>query len=356
MSENMQWPRQLVGMDAHTRKLALCLAKWNYGSDPKRQKSFPYVALADMERFYLANIPAEATTIIEATGNAFVIKERLEKIGRKVEIVKSDALETISQDDRITDLIDAQKLTIAYARGASLSLVRHPDRGSADLRALFGGERMATKESTRASNRIWALCNEYGLPLPTKSREARVSEVRSMMKAHPLSNWQKFRIEDELESYEKALDRRAKYKKELARLVMGNDKMSKLLQLCGVKHLLAFALVAYTGDVDDFKTPKHLVSYYGAEPPCQRKRRGRGTQQEERPKRQDLEVRTQGREDASGRSGTERRSNAEKLRPREMGRKETCPEEALQQGGLCRGAEDRLLRLAYPEGTSRPEP
>ena len=60
MSENMQWPRQLVGMDAHTRKLALCLAKWNYGSDPKRQKSFPYVALADMERFYLANIPAEA--------------------------------------------------------------------------------------------------------------------------------------------------------------------------------------------------------------------------------------------------------------------------------------------------------
>ena len=114
MSENMQWPRQLVGMDAHTRKLALCLAKWNYGSDPKRQKSFPYVALADMERFYLANIPAEATTIVEATGNAFVIKERLEKIGRKVEIVKSDALETISQDDRITDLIDAQKLTIAY--------------------------------------------------------------------------------------------------------------------------------------------------------------------------------------------------------------------------------------------------
>ena len=125
---------------------------------------------------------------------------------------------------------------------------------------------MATKESTRASNRIWALCNEYGLPLPTKSREARVSEVRSMMKAHPLSNWQKFRIEDELESYEKALDRRAKYKKELARLVMGNDKMGKLLQLCGVKHLLAFALVAYTGDVDDFKTPKHLVSYYGLNP------------------------------------------------------------------------------------------
>ena len=57
MSENMQWPRQLVGMDAHTRKLALCLAKWNYGSDPKRQKSFPYVALADMERFYLADLP-----------------------------------------------------------------------------------------------------------------------------------------------------------------------------------------------------------------------------------------------------------------------------------------------------------
>jgi len=266
MSENTQWPRLLVGMDAHTRKLALCLAKWNYGSDPRRQRNYPYVALADMERFYLANIPAEATTIIEATSNAFVIKARLEKIGRKVEIVKADALKSISQDDRITDLIDAQKLTIAYARGASLNLVRHPDRATLDQRALFGGERMSTKEATRASNRIWALCNEYGLPLPKKTGDAKVSEIRSLMKSHPLSDWQRFRIEDEIDFYKKALDRKTKYKQELARNVIGSDQMSKLLQLCGVKHTLAFALVAYTGDVNDFETPKNLVSYYGLNP------------------------------------------------------------------------------------------
>lgn len=211
MSENKQWPRLLVGMDAHTRKLALCLARWDYGSDPKRLKTFPYVVLSDMERFYEANIPVEATTIIEATSNAFVIKERLEKIGRKVEIVKSDVLKSISQDDRITDLIDAQKLTIAYARGASLNLVRHPDRATADQRALFGGERMATKEVTRSSNRIWALCNEYGLTLPKKGRLAKVEEIRLLAKSRELSDWQKFRIEDEIASYEKALERKEKY-------------------------------------------------------------------------------------------------------------------------------------------------
>lgn len=266
MSENKQWPRLLVGMDAHTRKLALCLARWDYGSDPKRLKTFPYVVLSDMERFYEANIPVEATTIIEATSNAFVIKERLEKIGRKVEIVKSDALKSISQDDRITDLIDAQKLTIAYARGASLNLVRHPDRATADQRALFGGERMATKEVTRSSNRIWALCNEYGLTLPKKGRLAKVEEIRLLAKSRELSDWQKFRIEDEIASYEKALERKEKYKRELARTVMGDSKMRQLLQLCGVKHTLSFALVAYTGDVNDFKTPKNLVSYYGLNP------------------------------------------------------------------------------------------
>jgi transposase len=266
MSENMQWPKLLVGMDAHTRKLALCLAQWSYGSDPKRQRNFPYVALADMERFYEANIPVDATTIVEATSNAFVIKDRLEKIGRKVEIVKADALKAISQDDRITDLIDAQKLTVAYARGASLNLVRHPDRATLDQRALFGGERMATKETTRASNRLWALCNEYGLPLPKKTGDAKVSEVRTLMKARPLSDWQKFRIEDEIATYEKSLERKAKYKKELARTVMSDGTMRQLLQLCGVKHTLSFALVAFTGDVNDFMTAKNLVSYYGLNP------------------------------------------------------------------------------------------
>ena len=45
----------LVGMDAHTRVLSLCIAEWRHGSDPKVWRNIPGVRLEDMEEVYPAS-------------------------------------------------------------------------------------------------------------------------------------------------------------------------------------------------------------------------------------------------------------------------------------------------------------
>ena len=50
----------LVGMDAHTRVLSLCIAEWRHGADPEVKGRFPNVMLEDMEKVYGSRVPADA--------------------------------------------------------------------------------------------------------------------------------------------------------------------------------------------------------------------------------------------------------------------------------------------------------
>ena len=109
----------LVGMDAHTRVLSLCVAEWRHGSDPEVKDRCPNVMLEDMEKVYESRIPRDAITLIESSGNTRIIVRRLEAIGRRVEVLNSDILGSISERDRVNDRIDAEKLAYAYALGTS---------------------------------------------------------------------------------------------------------------------------------------------------------------------------------------------------------------------------------------------
>ena len=55
----------LVGMDAHTRVLSLCIAEWRHGSDPKVRRNIPGVLLEDMEEVYRRWVPEGALTLVE---------------------------------------------------------------------------------------------------------------------------------------------------------------------------------------------------------------------------------------------------------------------------------------------------
>ena len=74
---------RLVGMDAHTWVLSLCVAEWRHGSDPKVRRNIPNVLLEDMEKVYERWIPEDALTLVESSGNTSIIVNRLKVIGRK---------------------------------------------------------------------------------------------------------------------------------------------------------------------------------------------------------------------------------------------------------------------------------
>ena len=123
--ENPAPPTILVGMDAHSEKISLCITRWRLGSDPEVLKE-PSTTLDALETTYAKQVPRGSLTVLEASTNAFSIARRLKAIGQDVKVLTSDAVSGRARSDRINDRIDALNLAMAYARGGTRT-VHLPD-------------------------------------------------------------------------------------------------------------------------------------------------------------------------------------------------------------------------------------
>ena len=275
----------LVGMDAHTRVLSLCIAEWRHGSDPKVRRNISNVLLEDMEKVYERWIPEDALTLVEASGNTRVIVNRLKAIGRRVEVLNSDILHSISEKDKINDRIDSEKLTYAYARGnANGKSVWMPSEESAGYRDLISGYIRSTRDTTRSSNRIWAFCNSHGLPLPKRGRPKKAEKIRAILDGMDIDPNQRALVDSQLEDFEYFCRKRAADSLRIKKLAIRRKDVLRLMQLPGVKLYIAFAIVVFIEDIRRFPSAKHLVSYFGLNPAVnasgeqerRQKRKGKG--------------------------------------------------------------------------------
>ena len=257
-------PTTLVGMDAHSRKIELCITRWQHGAEPTVLKRLT-TTLDALEHTYARQVPADALTVLEASTNAFSIARRLEQVGHRVEVLASDTLAGQARADRINDRIDAQNLAAAYARGG-VRRVHVPSARHQQWRDLLFGYRSAVKESVRWSHRIWAFGRGRGLKLPRQSLRRKSAAVRQDVLAHGWTQDETFLVETLLLEYEHSLALRARYEQRIVRIVTESPEMTRLMQQLGVGFIVAFALVAIVEDVHRFANPKKLTSYIGLNP------------------------------------------------------------------------------------------
>ena len=260
-------PRYIVGMDAHSRKVSLCVAEHRYGQDPKILRELGDVALESLETTYKNKVPTDSVTVIEASTNSFSIARRLQRIGYDARVVVSDILGGLSRKDRINDRIDASRLAVAYARfGATRDQALVPSPRFMAYRDVFFAYRNAVKDLTRDSNRIWSFCSAHGLPLPKRRRDRKVEDVKAHADKAGLEECSMFHLDDLLAEYKHALERRDRLHRKISETVAREPVMTRLLQIPGVAAVTAFALAAFVEDVRRFATPEKLVAYVGLNP------------------------------------------------------------------------------------------
>ena len=278
----------LVGLDAHSERASLCITEWRHGTDPVVKKQFD-TCLSSLEKTYKKQVPKNAITVLESSTNAFSIHKRLHKIGYNAKILISDTLSGRSRADKVNDRSDARNLTIAYARGGTRE-VHVPTEYYQHLRDLFYGYNSAVTDTTRYSNRLWAFCSEHGLKLPKRTFTSKTETIKEELQAKNWSEEELLHLEIMTENYKHASEQKKRYRRLIVKTVAHDKQMKQLMQILGVRYIVAFALVAFIEKVERFPTHKKLVAYIGLNPMLNESGKSKGSNRLSRFGRQDLKT------------------------------------------------------------------
>ena len=256
---------EIIGMDAHSRKLSLCLAR-KEGERYFKVKSIA-TTLDALEATYLKQLPPGVQTVLEASTNSFDIVRRLAAIGRDARVLCSDVLSGLSRQDRINDAIDAEKLALtALRRGDDLRTVMTPSPRGTEMRETYFAYRDAKKDATRAANRLWSFCSRHGLDVDKRMGKKRCEAILAEGEKRGWSPLLLARAQGLADDWKHAAERCDQRERAIDLEVWNSPDMTRLQQVQGVRSITAFALVAFVEDIRRFANPKKLVSYIGLNP------------------------------------------------------------------------------------------
>ncbi len=227
---------RIVGVDAHSEKLVLCIlqpALNGRSRDAVKLKTINCEVDRLEETFKKQTLPNDEI-ILEASTNSFSIVSRLKKIYRCATVIKSESVCGMSRKDKINDAVDAENIARFWLTGTA-ETVWTPDETTGIYRDILFGYRNATKDKVRASNRIWAFCSAHGFRLPARSRKQKVEAVRKQVLEFNWDKTMRFFIENLLKDYEHFCDLRNSFLQKIYEIVSTNESMLRAMEILGIR-------------------------------------------------------------------------------------------------------------------------
>lgn len=259
-------PTYVVGMDAHSKKLAISIWDWSDRWNPSAVKEIKCFDIEALEKTYERHVDLDSLTIIESSTNSMALKRRLNELGFRAEIVRADTIADKERKRKVCDIQDARNLAKAYLKGDVAEFVWTPSDKYEEYRDIMFAYRDATKESTRISNRIWSICSRKGYRLPVRGGRGKAETLRAEAAKANVSGFARKQLDMLLEDYARMLKRKGELARIIAETVVRSPQMLKLMQLPGVSYRGAFALEAAVEDVRRFSKASKLSAYGGFSP------------------------------------------------------------------------------------------
>lgn len=203
--------------------------------------------------------------VLEASGNTFTVAQRLHQCGYTAVVLESALAAKIQDNYCNNDRHSAVKLARVYFSGLA-KVVWQPDEPTRARREVLFAYRNTVKDTTRCRCRIKSFLNEHCVRLPPGTRLTEPSGLSTALGAKKWSVLQQTLITQKFKQLWDGEKLRHQLEQVMTREVASDPQWARLWRLMGVRHRVAFALMAMIGQIKRFPSAKKLVGYFGLSP------------------------------------------------------------------------------------------
>lgn len=278
-------PRRVVGLDVHPDSFAGAILE---GSEPwgaRVVRTSTRVALPELEEWARRQTESSDVLVLEASGNAFAVAERLRALKRKVVILDSHRAGKVGKSYCATDRVDAIKIARIYLSALS-PVVWQPDPQTRERREVFSAYQGVVKEAVRLKQQIKSMLNEHCVRLEKGFRLSHPSALGRLLGRRPWSGAQAMLLGQLHAGLVGACKRRQQLRHYMAEEILAEKELLRLTRLCGISLITLYGLIAAIGDITRFASARKLSAYFGLNPSVEQsgqyegatalKRHGRG--------------------------------------------------------------------------------
>src|SRR5438132_1148833 len=273
---------RIVGLDVHPDSFAGAILQ---GTDPWKARVVSTSTRVALPLLELRHTREEDILVMEASGNAFWIEERLRALKLKVVIRDSHRACKVGKTYCATDRVDAIKIARIYLSALS-PVVWQPDQKTRERREVFSAYQAVVKEGMRLKQQIKSMLNEHCVRLEKGFRLSHPSAIGRLLQRRKWTQAQEMLLQQLHAGLVGARARRQQLRHYMAQEVLGEKELLRLTRLCGINLITLYGLIAAIGDIRRFANSRKLVAYLGLNPSvCQSgewegatalKRHGRG--------------------------------------------------------------------------------
>ena len=276
---------RIVGLDVHPDSFAGAILQ---GTDPWKARvvsTSTRVALPLLEKWALRHTREEDILVMEASGNAFCVAERLRALKRKVVILESHRAGKVGKTYCATDRVDAIKIARIYLSALS-PVVWQPDTKTRERREVFSAYQAVVKEGMRLKQQIKSMLNEHCVRLEKGFRLSHPSAIGRLLRRRKWTEAQKMLLSQLHAGLVGARVRRQRLRHYMAQEILAEKELLRLTRLCGINLITLYGLIAAIGEIKRFATARKLSAYFGLNPTVEQsgnyegsgalKRHGRG--------------------------------------------------------------------------------
>jgi transposase len=256
---------RIIGLDLHPDVFAAAALSGANPLEARLEWVHDRQATAQLETWAKKHLVAGDTVVLEASGNSFEVAHRLHACGVTAIVLESAQASHIQHNFCNDDRHSAVKLARVYLSGLAKT-VWQPDPLTRERREVFFAHRNAVKDTTRCRSRIRSFLNEYCVRLAVGTALTEESGWKLALARRAWTALQQELITQMFQQLWAGEKRRKALERVMVRELAGQPAWARLWRLMGVRHRVAFALMAMIGDIHRFPTAKKLVGYLGLSP------------------------------------------------------------------------------------------